>query len=107
MGAALMFIVICGRGGASTLFLHAKFPCDCIPLLFTMSHSGVGELPPVVQPELVRTGKLVEVCQTGFSGPLISRSFTSEIGTSQSHAGSSRSSPHKWHRRSFPTFQPE
>ena len=26
-----------------------------------MSHSGVGELPPVVQPELVRTGKLVEV----------------------------------------------
>jgi hypothetical protein len=30
----LLFAVI---GGASALIFHAKFPCDCIPLLFTMT----------------------------------------------------------------------
>jgi hypothetical protein len=33
----LIFIVIWIIGGASALIFHAKFPCDRILLLFTMS----------------------------------------------------------------------
>jgi hypothetical protein len=34
-------------GGTPTLILHAKFPCDRILLLFTMSQHAVGTNPPL------------------------------------------------------------
>jgi DNA-binding transcriptional LysR family regulator len=67
---------------------------------------GIGELPPVVQPDLVRTGRLVEV-MPDWHFRRISHSFIWGTGTFQSHVGCSRNLRRRWHLRYSRRFQLE
>jgi DNA-binding transcriptional LysR family regulator len=52
--------------------------------------AGIGDLPPVVQPRLIREGRRSRSSPTGGSAPTTFRSSRSGTATSPSHGGSSR-----------------
>ena len=72
-----------------------------------LSGGGIGELSPVVQPELLRQGRLVEVMPDWRFRHLTCRWSISVTGTFRSLAGSSRSSRPKWRRRCSPNCRCE
>jgi DNA-binding transcriptional LysR family regulator len=69
--------------------------------------AGIGELPPVVQPGLIREGRLVEVIPDWRFRTYDLSLVQIGTATSPSHAGSSRISRCKWRQVCFPTCRRE
>ena len=64
--------------------------------------AGIGEIPPVVQPRLMREGRLVEVMPDWRFRTYDLSLVQVGTATSRSHAASSRNSRCKWRRVLFP-----